>query len=134
MPLQSLDVAIAASPLRWLIDYAELASYDAVAQNGAATELMGVGTLTKIARQLVRSIESSITVDWFSLNRCAKLSSHIRRLLARHDYPPDHERVAVDLVIRRIETFDRSGFDGADLTERAGGVRTAGKVASTCIR
>ncbi|MEV0391777.1 type I restriction enzyme endonuclease domain-containing protein [Polymorphospora rubra] len=35
----------------------------------------------------------------------AKLRSHIRRLLARYDYPPDHERAADDLVIRRMETF-----------------------------
>jgi type I restriction enzyme R subunit len=88
------------------LNHAELAFYDAVAQNGAATELMGVGTLAEIARELVKSIQSSITVDWFSREPVrAKLRSHIRRLLARYDYPPDHERAAVDLVIRQMETF-----------------------------
>nr|WP_232624697.1 type I restriction enzyme endonuclease domain-containing protein [Micromonospora sagamiensis] len=88
------------------LNHAELAFYDAVAQNGAATELMGVGTLAEIARQLVKSIQSSITVDWFSREPVrAKLRSRIRRLLARYDYPPDHERAAVDLVIRQMETF-----------------------------
>ncbi|MFY1696722.1 type I restriction endonuclease subunit R [Solwaraspora sp. WMMA2101] len=88
------------------LNHAELAFYDAVAQNEAATELMGVGTLADIARELVKSIQSSITVDWFSREPVrAKLRSHIRRLLARYDYPPDHERAAVDLVIRQMETF-----------------------------
>ncbi|MEU7756716.1 type I restriction endonuclease subunit R [Micromonospora sp. NPDC049171] len=88
------------------LNHAELAFYDAVAQNGAATELMGVGTLAEIARELVKSIQTSITVDWFSREPVrAKLRSHIRRLLARYDYPPDHERAAVDLVIRQMETF-----------------------------
>lgn len=88
------------------LNHAELAFYDAVAQNGVATELMGVGTLAEIARELVKSIQSSITVDWFSREPVrAKLRTHIRRLLARYDYPPDHERAAVDLVIRQMETF-----------------------------
>ncbi|MFV2097404.1 type I restriction endonuclease subunit R [Micromonospora sp. LOL_014] len=88
------------------LNHAELAFYDAVAQNEAATELMGIGTLAEIARELVKSIQSSITVDWFSREPVrAKLRSHIRRLLARYDYPPDHERAAVDLVIRQMETF-----------------------------
>ncbi|GAA2596305.1 type I restriction endonuclease subunit R [Winogradskya consettensis] len=88
------------------LNHAELAFYDAVAQNGAATELMGVGKLADIARELVKSIESTITVDWFSREPVrAKLRTHIRRLLARYDYPPDHERIAVDLVLRQLETF-----------------------------
>jgi hypothetical protein len=54
------------------LNHAELAFYDAIAQNGAATELMGVDTLAEIARELVRSIQSSITVDWFSASRYAR--------------------------------------------------------------
>jgi type I restriction enzyme R subunit len=88
------------------LNHAELAFYDAVTQNGAATELMGIGTLAEIARELVKSVQSTITVDWFSREPVrAKLRSHIRRLLARYDYPPDHERAAVDLVLRQLETF-----------------------------
>ncbi len=88
------------------LNHAELAFYDAVAQNGIAAAVMGTDTLAEIARELVKSIQSSITVDWFSREPVrAKLRSHIRRLLARYDYPPDHERAAVDLVIRQMETF-----------------------------
>ncbi|WP_267898684.1 type I restriction enzyme endonuclease domain-containing protein [Micromonospora radicis] len=75
---------------------------DVVAQNDAGTELMGVGTLAEIARELVKSMQSSITVGWFSREPVhAKLRSHIRRLLAR----PDHYRATVDLVVRQMETF-----------------------------
>nr|WP_243709533.1 type I restriction endonuclease subunit R [Micromonospora sp. 15K316] len=101
------------------LNHAELAFYDAVAQNGAATELMGVGTLAEIARELVKSIQNSITVDWFSREPVrAKLRSHIRRLLARYDYPPDHERAAVDLVIRQMETFANEWAPGGQAAQR----------------
>jgi hypothetical protein len=44
--------------------------------------------------------------DWFSREPVrAKLRTHIRRLLARYDYPPDHERAAVVPVLRQLETF-----------------------------
>jgi type I restriction enzyme R subunit len=73
-------------------------------QNGAATKLRGIGKLAEIARELVKSIQSSITVDWFSREPVrAKLRTHIRRLLARYDYPPDRERAAVDRVIRQMD-------------------------------
>jgi type I restriction enzyme R subunit len=88
------------------LNHAELAFYDAVARNGIAAAVMGTDTLAEIARELVKSIQSSITVDWFSREPVrAKLRSHIRRLLARYDYPPDQERAAVELVIRQMETF-----------------------------
>ncbi|MEU4215890.1 type I restriction endonuclease subunit R [Actinoplanes sp. NPDC026623] len=88
------------------LDHAELAFYDAVAQHGVARAAMGDDELAKIARELVKTIRSRITVDWYSREPVrAKLRTHIRRLLARHDYPPDHERAAVDLVIRQLETF-----------------------------
>lgn len=88
------------------LDHAELAFYDAVAQHGIAQAVMGEDELAKIARELVKTIRSKITVDWHSREPVrAKLRTYIRRLLARYDYPPDHERAAVDLVIRQLETF-----------------------------
>jgi len=99
--------------------FSTLAFYDAVAQNGAATELMGIGKLAEIARELVKSIQSSITVDWFSREPVrAKLRSHIHRLLARYDYPPDHERAAIDLVIRQMETFANDWAPGGQASQR----------------
>ena len=84
----------------------ELAFYDAVAQNDAAVTEMGSGVLADIARDLVKSVRSSITVDWMSREDVrAKLRTTIKRLLARYGYPPDAAPAAIDLVIRQMETF-----------------------------
>jgi type I restriction enzyme R subunit len=84
----------------------ELAFYDAVAQNEAAVTDMGTGALADIARDLVKSVRNSITVDWMSRDDVrAKLRSTIKRLLAVHGYPPDAAAAAIELVIRQMETF-----------------------------
>jgi type I restriction enzyme R subunit len=84
----------------------ELAFYDAVSQNEAAVTEMGSGVLADIARDLVKSVRRSITVDWMSREDVrAKLRTTIKRLLARHGYPPDAAPAAIDLVIRQMEAF-----------------------------
>ncbi|NJC62929.1 type I restriction endonuclease subunit R [Planosporangium flavigriseum] len=84
----------------------ELAFYDAVAQNEAAVQEMSEGVLADIARDLVKSVRQSVTVDWMSRDDVrAKLRSRIKRLLAVHGYPPDAAPVAIDLVLRQMETF-----------------------------
>jgi type I restriction enzyme R subunit len=84
----------------------ELAFYDAVAQNESAVTEMGTGMLADIARDLVRSLRRDVTTDWVSRDDVrAKLRSTIKRLLARHGYPPDAQPVATELVIRQMETF-----------------------------
>ena len=84
----------------------ELAFYDAVAQNESAMSEMGAGMLAGIARDLVRSLRRDVTTDWVSRDDVrAKLRSTIKRLLARHGYPPDAQPAATELVIRQMETF-----------------------------
>jgi type I restriction enzyme, R subunit len=84
----------------------ELAFYDAVAQNRSAVTEMGTTVLADIARDLVRSLQRDVTTDWVSRDDVrAKLRSTIKRLLARHGYPPDAQPAAIDLVIRQMETF-----------------------------
>jgi type I restriction enzyme R subunit len=84
----------------------ELAFYDAVATNESAVNEMGEGVLADIARDLVSSVRKSITVDWASRDDArAKLRSTIKRLLAKHGYPPDAEPEAVEKVLRQMETF-----------------------------
>jgi type I restriction enzyme R subunit len=39
------------------------------------------------------------------LSSNAAFRSIIKRLLARHGYPPDEEKDAIDNVIRQLETF-----------------------------
>jgi type I restriction enzyme R subunit len=84
----------------------EIAFYDAVVQNDAAVLRMGDRTLKKIARLLVEAVRSSATIDWnLKESVRAEMRTKIRRLLARHDYPPDREDEAVELVLQQAELF-----------------------------
>ena len=68
----------------------ELAFYDAVAQNESAVTEMGTDVLADIARDLVRTLRRDVTTDWVSRDDVrAKIRSTIKRLLAKHGYPPD---------------------------------------------
>jgi type I restriction enzyme R subunit len=94
---------------------AELAFYDAVAQNESAVIEMGTGVLADIARDLVKSLRRDVTTDWVSRDDVrAKLRSTIKRLLARHGYPPDAEPAATELVLRQMETFAEEWSPDAD--------------------
>jgi type I restriction enzyme, R subunit len=84
----------------------ELAFYDAVAENESAVTEMGTSVLAQIARDLVKSLRRDVTTDWISRDDVrAKLRSTIKRLLAKHGYPPDAQPGATELVIRQMETF-----------------------------
>jgi type I restriction enzyme R subunit len=84
----------------------ELAFYDAVAQNESAVNEMGDGVLADIARDLVKALQRDVTTDWVSRDDVrAKLRTTIKRLLAKHGYPPDAQPQAIQLVIQQMETF-----------------------------
>ena len=88
------------------LDSAELAFYDAVAQNESAVTEMGTNVLADIARDLVRTLRRDVTTDWVSRDDVrAKIRSTIKRLLAKHGYPPDAREDATALVLRQMETF-----------------------------
>jgi type I restriction enzyme R subunit len=84
----------------------ELAFYDAVATNGSAKRVLGDAILATIARDLVRAIRADVTVDWTVREQVqAKLRSKVKRLLARHGYPPDAEPRAIELVLEQTRSF-----------------------------
>jgi type I restriction enzyme R subunit len=88
------------------LSHDELAFYDAVASNESAVSEMGESVLADIARDLVRSVRASVTVDWASREDVrAKLRSIIKRLLAKYGYPPDAAPEAIALVLRQMETL-----------------------------
>ncbi|WP_280208224.1 type I restriction endonuclease subunit R [Nocardia cyriacigeorgica] len=95
------------------LDHAQLAFYDAVAAKGTVAALMGGGDaakgeekLAKIARDLVREVRKNLSQDWISRDDVqAKLRSIIKRLLAKHGYPPEEEREAIDQVLKQLDTF-----------------------------
>jgi len=84
----------------------ELAFYDAVSENESAVTGMGTDVLAAIARDLVRTLRRDVTTDWVSRDDVrAKIRSTIKRLLAKHGYPPDGQDDATNLVLRQMETF-----------------------------
>lgn len=71
-------------------------------QNEVAILQMGDDVLKKIAFELVGALQISATIDWsLKASVRAAMRSKIRRLLAKYDYPPDHEERAIELVLQQ---------------------------------
>jgi len=88
------------------LSYEELAFYDAVAENESALTELGTDKLADIARDLVIQVRKGVTVDWAARDDVrARLRSTIKRLLARHGYPPDAEQRAIDQVLEQTAHF-----------------------------
>jgi type I restriction enzyme R subunit len=84
----------------------EIAFYDAIVQNDTAVLDLGDDVLKKIATELVIAVRASATIDWNLKDSVrAAMRSKVRKLLARYDYPPDHEAKAVELVLEQAELF-----------------------------
>lgn len=84
----------------------EIAFYDAIVQNDSAVLAMGDAILKKMTRELVKAIRSSATIDWnLKESVRAAMRTKVRRLLARYEYPPDHEEKAIELVLQQAELF-----------------------------
>jgi type I restriction enzyme R subunit len=85
---------------------AEIAFYDALANNKSAQELMGDEVLTEMARGLAQKLRQNLTIDWqYKENVRARLRTMIKALLKRYKYPPDQEATAVELVLRQTEVI-----------------------------
>ncbi|MFE6866390.1 type I restriction endonuclease subunit R [Kitasatospora sp. NPDC057692] len=86
----------------------ELAFFDALAGHGPARVELGDEALARIAREMVVTVRQRLTIDWLSHEPArARLRSTVRRLLARHGYPPAGVPEAVALVIGQLEYFAR---------------------------
>jgi type I restriction enzyme R subunit len=65
---------------------------------------MGDETLRKNAKELVKDVRSSISINWNMKDSVrAEMCAKVKRLLTRCDYPPDKEEQAIDLVLERAE-------------------------------
>jgi type I restriction enzyme R subunit len=83
---------------------AEVAFYDALANNQSAQELMGDEVLMKMARELAEKLRGNLSIDWqYKENVRARLRTMIKALLRRYRYPPDQQTAAIDLVLRQTE-------------------------------
>jgi type I restriction enzyme, R subunit len=88
------------------LSVAEVAFYDALANNQSAHDLMGDEVLMKMARELAEKLRGNLSIDWqYKENVRARLRTMIKALLKRYKYPPDQEAAAIDLVLTQAETI-----------------------------
>jgi len=82
----------------------ELAFYDALEANDSAVRVLGDETLRAIARELVETVRSNVTIDWsLRENVRAQLRVSVKRILCRHGYPPDKQEKATQTVLEQAE-------------------------------
>jgi type I restriction enzyme R subunit len=82
----------------------ELATYDAIADNASALDVLGQDVLATIARELVTLMRADVRTDWTIRDDVrASLRAKIKRLLRRYKYPPDQSEHAVKQVIEQME-------------------------------
>jgi type I restriction enzyme R subunit len=71
----------------------ELAFYDALETNDSAVKVLGEPTLKKIARELVATGRSNVTIDWtLRENVRAQIRVLVRRILRKYGYRPTSRR------------------------------------------
>ena len=82
----------------------EVAFYDALADNSSAREVLVDDQLRTIARELADRIRAKASLDWTERETVrADMRRTVRRLLAKHGYPPDAQAGATQLVIDQAE-------------------------------
>jgi type I restriction enzyme, R subunit len=84
----------------------ELAFYDALETNDSAVKVLGDETLRTIARELVVTVRSNVTIDWtLRDNVRAHLRVLVKRILRKYGYPPDKQEKATLTVLEQAEVL-----------------------------
>ena len=84
----------------------ELAFYDALETNDSAVQVLGDETLRDIARELVETVRNNVRIDWtLRENVRANLRRLVKRILRKHDYPPDKQEKATRTVLEQAEVL-----------------------------
>jgi len=86
----------------------ELAFYDALETNDSAVRVLGDETLRTIARELVRTVRTNVTIDWtIRENVRAQLRVLVKRILRKYGYPPDKQEKATQTVLEQAEVLSQ---------------------------
>ena len=65
-------------------------------------QVLGDDTLREIARELVETVRSNVTIDWtLRENVRANLRRLVKRVLRNHGYPPDKQEAATRTVLEQ---------------------------------
>jgi type I restriction enzyme R subunit len=82
----------------------ELAFYDALETNDSAVKVLGDEILRTIARELVVTVRTNVTIDWtLRENVRAHLRVLVKRILRKYGYPPDKQEKATQTVLEQAE-------------------------------
>ena len=74
------------------LNFKELAFYDALEVSDSAVKILGDETLRTIARELVASVQKSVTINWdIKESVQAKMRVVIKRILKNYGYPPEKQ-------------------------------------------
>jgi type I restriction enzyme R subunit len=86
------------------LNEAELAFYDALANNDSAREVLGDKQLAAIAIEVFRSVKGNATIDWTLMESArARLRRGVKRILNKYGYPPDQQLMATENVLKQAE-------------------------------
>lgn len=92
----------------------ELAFYDALETNDSAVKVLGDETLRAIARELVRTVRNNVSIDWtLRENVRAQLRVRIKRILRKHNYPPDKQEKATLTVLEQAALLSEEWATGS---------------------
>ncbi len=84
----------------------EVSFYDTLAQNESAVEVMGNAHLRVNVHELLDSLKGSASVDWPPREPArARMRVLVKRILRKHDYPPDLQDAAVRTVLQQAEVL-----------------------------
>lgn len=82
----------------------EIAFYDALETKDSAVKVLGDNTLRTIARKLVATVRSNVTIDWtVRENVRAQMRVLVKRILRKYGYPPDKQEKATQTVLMQVE-------------------------------
>jgi type I restriction enzyme R subunit len=84
----------------------EVAFYDALETNDSAVKVLGDDALRTIARELVATVRTNVTIDWtLRENVRAHLRVLVKRILRKYGYPPDKQEKATQTVLEQAALF-----------------------------
>ena len=67
-------------------------------------ELMKDEVLVQIAKELVETVNSNMTIDWdIRKDARARMRIEIKKLLIKYHYPPNKSEMAIQTVIKQAE-------------------------------
>jgi type I restriction enzyme R subunit len=87
----------------------EVAFYDALETNDSAVKVLGDDALRTIARELVATVRTNVSIDWtVRENVRAQLRVLVKRILRKYGYPPDLQEKATQTVLEQAALFSEA--------------------------